>query len=76
MLNSSHWGVFDPLVAEGRIIEARSFSKDPDPSPILRSIPDAVHHPCRVAQPAIREGWLSTGQVERAKGEVGTGLSR
>ena len=41
--------------------EARPFAKDPDPSPLLRSIPDAVYHHSRVAQPAVRTGWLEHG---------------
>ena len=60
-LNSSHWGAFEPIVAGGRMTEARPFAKDPDPSPLLRSIPDAVYRHSRVAQPAVREGWLERG---------------
>ena len=59
--NSSHWGVFDPVVQDGRIVEARPFARDPDPSPMIRSIPDAVHHRCRVTEPAVRESWLEYG---------------
>src|SRR5262245_10576546 len=70
-LNSSHWGIFDPFVAEGHIVDVRPFPKDPDPSPILRSIPDAVHHACRVAQPAIREGWLNHGPRGAQEGRGG-----
>ncbi|MBV8137999.1 MAG: molybdopterin-dependent oxidoreductase [Deltaproteobacteria bacterium] len=61
MLNSSHWGAFEAVVVEGRMIAARPFVKDPDPSPILRSIPDGLYHPTRVAQPAVRVGWLEGG---------------
>jgi biotin/methionine sulfoxide reductase len=60
-LNSSHWGAFEAVVVEGRLTEARGFSKDPDPSPILRSIPDALNHRSRVARPAVRAGWLENG---------------
>ena len=60
-LNGSHWGAFEPIVADGRVTEARPFAKDPDPSPLLRSIPDAVYHHSRVAQPAVRTGWLEHG---------------
>jgi biotin/methionine sulfoxide reductase len=57
-LNSSHWGAFSPVVRDGRLIGARPFANDPDPSDIISSLPDAVHHGCRVMQPAVREGWL------------------
>jgi biotin/methionine sulfoxide reductase len=60
-LNGSHWGAFEPIVDDGRVTEARPFAKDPDPSPLLRSIPDAVYHHSRVAQPAVRTGWLEHG---------------
>jgi biotin/methionine sulfoxide reductase len=60
-LNGSHWGAFEPVVVDGRVTEARGFSKDPDPSPMLRSVPDALHHRSRVAKPAVRVGWLENG---------------
>jgi biotin/methionine sulfoxide reductase len=60
-VNSSHWGVFEPIAAKERLVDVRPFAPDPDPSPIIHSIPDAVHHPCRVMQPAVREGWLKHG---------------
>src|SRR3954471_18605436 len=34
-------------------------SNDPDPSPLLNAIPDAVHSEARIAQPMVREGWLA-----------------
>ncbi len=53
---SSHWGAFNAVVENGRLIEAQPFAHDPDPSPILRSIPDAVHHHSRVAKPVGSRG--------------------
>lgn len=61
MLNSSHWGVFEPVVADGRLVAARPFERDPDPSPLLHSLPDAIHHSSRVLAPAVRAGWLEQG---------------
>ena len=60
-LNGAHWGVFDPVVADGRLVGIRAFARDPDPSPILQSLPDAVHHPVRIRQPMVRAGWLDGG---------------
>src|ERR1700722_9662178 len=60
-LNHSHWGTFEPVVVDGRVTDALPFVRDPDPSPLLRSIPDALHHASRVAQPAVRAGWLEHG---------------
>jgi hypothetical protein len=36
-LNRSHWGVFEPIVADGQLIGVRPFARDADPSPILQS---------------------------------------
>lgn len=60
-LNSSHWGAFEPVVNDGRLTSVRPFSRDPDPSQVINSIPDAVRHPSRGAQPAVRSGWLKHG---------------
>jgi biotin/methionine sulfoxide reductase len=60
-LNSTHWGAFAPVVEDGRLVDVRNFAGDADPSPVLRSIPDAVHHAVRVAQPAVRKSWLEHG---------------
>lgn len=67
-LNSSHWGVFAPVVVDGRLAEVRPFERDPDPSAIIHSIPDAVHHRSRVTQPAVREGWLRHGPGRCSEG--------
>jgi biotin/methionine sulfoxide reductase len=57
-LSRAHWGVFEPIVENGRLVAVRPFAKDPNPSRIIQSIPDAVVHRSRVARPAVREGWL------------------
>ena len=72
-LSSSHWGAFTPIVVDGRLASIRPFVHDPDPSPLLQSLPDAVHHSCRVLQPAVREGWLKRGP---GKGNEGRGGDR
>lgn len=65
---SLHWGAYQVEVQDRRIVAAHPFAEDPDPSPIGRSIPDVVHHPCRVAQPMVRKGWLERGPERRGGG--------
>ena len=72
-VNSTHWGAFTPHVIDGRLVDARPFAHDADPSPLLQSMADAVHHACRVTQPAIRAGWLKSGP---GKGNAGRGGDR
>ena len=58
--HSSHWGAFSAWAENGRLI-VRPHPNDPDPSPLLRNIPDAVANAARVAQPMVRRGWLTDG---------------
>ena len=59
--NHSHWGAFLAEVANGRIVSVRPFERDPDPSPLIEAIPDAVHSPTRIARPMVRRRWLTKG---------------
>ncbi len=68
---SLHWGAYQVEVEAERIVAARPFPDDPDPSPIGLSIPQVVQHACRIAQPMVRQGWL-----ERGPGNHGGGRGR
>src|SRR3546814_14501807 len=59
--HASHWGAFTARVEDGRLVGIRPFAHDPEPSPILDSIPDAVHDVSRGRRPAIRQGGLDEG---------------
>jgi biotin/methionine sulfoxide reductase len=71
LLSRAHWGVFESIVEEGQLVGVRPFAKDPNPSAILQSIPDAVAHRSRVARPAVREGWLKRGPGTEGRGRDG-----
>ncbi len=53
----AHWGAFNALVEDGRVIGCEPFTHDPAPSPMLDAVPAMVHSPLRIARPAVREGW-------------------
>src|SRR3954451_3356201 len=57
--NHSHYGAFHAEVRDGRVVGVRPFEHDPDPSPLLNAIPDAVHSEARIGRPVVREGWLA-----------------
>ncbi len=57
----THWGAYDVEVADGAIVAVHPLADDPDPSAIGRSFENAVHHPSRIVQPAVRKGWLERG---------------
>src|SRR5262249_39708779 len=48
-------------VDTGRIIGVRAFTKDPQPSRIIATMPSAVHAASRIERPMIRQGWLEHG---------------
>jgi len=59
--NHSHWGAFLAEVKDGLIVGVRPFERDPDPSRLIEAIPTAVHSRTRIAQPMVRQGWLTGG---------------
>jgi biotin/methionine sulfoxide reductase len=65
--NHSHWGAFLAEVKNGRVVGVRPFPRDPDPSPLIETMPAAVHSATRIAQPMVREGFIARG---RGSGEV------
>jgi len=63
---STHWGAFDVHVSGGEITEVTPNERDPDPSPIGRSLRESVNHPVRITQPMVRKGWLE-GRIDQGK---------
>ncbi|HEX2828769.1 MAG TPA: molybdopterin-dependent oxidoreductase [Burkholderiales bacterium] len=59
-IHASHWGSFF-VSRQGDRLKVRPTPTDPDPSPLLRNIPDAARHAARIAQPVVRRGWLERG---------------
>ena len=57
----SHWGMYDVVVENDRVVGVRAFIKDPRPSRIIETMPSAVHAECRIDRPMIRRGWLEHG---------------
>ncbi|GAB2520244.1 molybdopterin-dependent oxidoreductase [Nocardiopsis aegyptia] len=58
---SAHWGGYQVVVEDGRVVGVRPDPDDPAPSPIIANTPGAQHHPSRVARPAVRRRWLEHG---------------
>lgn len=68
-MTMAHWGVYEVETADGRLVDIRPWSKDPDPSPLGRSM-KAADHASRVRTPMVREGWLEGG-ADRRRGQRG-----
>ena len=67
LLSGTHWGPFRPQMTHGRLTGVTPFELDPDPSPILNSIPDMADHPCRILRPAVRRGYLQSNGQESSR---------
>ena len=67
MLTSTHWGVYDVVVEDGRVARVLPFAHDPDPSPIGQSLVDGVTAPARILRPAVRKGYLENGPASRER---------
>ena len=57
----AHWGVYDVLVEDGRVVGARPWAEDPDPAPLHAALPEMVDHPTRIARPMVRAGYHNAG---------------
>ena len=57
----AHWGVYDVLVADGRVVGSRPWADDPDPAPLHAALPGTVYHPTRIARPMVRAGYHNAG---------------
>ena len=68
LLTSTHWGVYEVEVADGRVTRLKPFAHDPDPSPIGNSMPAALTSPARILRPAIRKSYLDHGPGARTEG--------
>lgn len=64
-LTSSHWGVYEADLQEGRVVGLKALAEDPDPSPIGLAMWEAYRSPVRVLRPAIRKSWLELGPGAR-----------
>jgi biotin/methionine sulfoxide reductase len=66
--HAAHWGSFDAIVENGRVTGVRPFARDPSPSTLIESVPDAVHARTRIDRPYIRTGWLRGERRGSARG--------
>ena len=57
----SHWGAFTARVDGTGVLAVEPVADDPNPSPLLQNMPDAVRSAARVAQPMVRAGFLERG---------------
>ncbi len=61
ILTGAHWGAFEAIVRDGKMVEARPVQDDPFPNELIAMAPHQVHAPNRVKYPMVRKSWLEGG---------------
>ncbi|MEO7938746.1 MAG: hypothetical protein ABIR55_08990, partial [Burkholderiaceae bacterium] len=61
-----HWGIYEVQPDDAQGVRLTAFARDPSPSPIGLSMPQAVTGPLRVRQPAVRQSWLDAARGRSA----------
>lgn len=71
--HASHWGAYQLLVEDGKIVGTEPHPNDPSPSPIIQSVKDWATSPQRVQRPMVRKGWLAKRENSdrKARGQEG-----
>ena len=61
LLTAAHWGAYQPVVRDGKLVEMPGIEFDPDPSRISDGWIDAYDHAARIRQPSIRRSFYENG---------------
>ncbi|WP_435926860.1 trimethylamine-N-oxide reductase TorA [Dryocola sp. BD613] len=61
ILTGAHWGAFEAIVRDGKMVETRPVQDDPFPNELITMAPHQVHAPNRVKYPMVRKSWLEGG---------------
>src|SRR5271169_3911354 len=65
----THWGTFEAVSDGERLTGVRPWRGDPEPMPLIDNVASAQHHPARIAQPHVRQGWLDHGPGAPGRGD-------
>jgi len=61
ILTGAHWGAFEAIVADGRMIRVQPVADDPAPNDLIDMAPFQVHAKNRIKYPMVRKSWLEHG---------------
>ncbi|KFD21341.1 trimethylamine-N-oxide reductase [Yokenella regensburgei ATCC 49455] len=61
ILTGAHWGAFEAIVREGKMVDVRPIKDDPYPNELITMAPHQVHAPNRIKYPMVRKSWLEGG---------------
>ncbi len=61
ILTGAHWGAFEALVENGKMVGVQPVQDDPVPNELITMAPYQVHAENRVQYPVVRKSWLEGG---------------
>lgn len=61
ILTGAHWGAFEAIVEDGRMVGVQPIQDDPAPNELIQMAPYQVHADDRVKYPMVRKSWLEGG---------------
>ncbi|WP_114191904.1 trimethylamine-N-oxide reductase TorA [Edaphovirga cremea] len=67
ILTGAHWGAFEAIVENGRMIATQPVKDDPYPNELIEMAPYQVHADNRVKYPMVRKSWLEGGPGSRTE---------
>ncbi|MBL0623378.1 trimethylamine-N-oxide reductase TorA [Aeromonas veronii] len=61
ILTGAHWGAFEAIVEDGRMVRVQPVADDPAPNDLIDMAPFQVHAKNRIKYPMVRKSWLEHG---------------
>ncbi len=61
ILTGAHWGAFEAIVRDGKMVDVRPIKDDPYPNELITMAPYQVHAENRIKYPMVRKSWLEGG---------------
>lgn len=65
ILTSAHWGAFEAIVEQGKMVGVQPVQDDPVPNELIEMAPWQVHAANRITSPVVRKSWLENGPGSR-----------
>ena len=67
LISASHWGIFHPIVQDGRVVDVQPFEKDSAPSKNLKKLVKLQTSSNRILHPYVRKEYLEKGPASSEK---------
>ncbi|MDF7680381.1 trimethylamine-N-oxide reductase TorA [Enterobacteriaceae bacterium ESL0689] len=61
ILTGAHWGAFEAIVNNGKMVSTQPVKDDPFPNELIEMAPYQVHASNRIKYPMVRKSWLEGG---------------